>query len=287
MRITLIVLAIALLFAARTIASYVIEVEWWKELGQFDTWLSMLTYSFAPLAAATLLAFAMLWITHARALKFAGTSLGDHGLYASLRRWACSFSATSSRPPPSITGLWCASPARAACRPPRPARRCGVSKAALLLSLRSALLRPAARLRAGARDRRDSALLDRRARAGNCAIASTSCAACMSSTHRSCGSKAAWNRASCAAPAVVLLLAFGVKFLSGALRDGLQRARQFLVGVDWVDQNVGIPLQWLLIFACVAAAVLVWMGRFLWAAFLARRVGRRLSSCPAWFPRSM
>ncbi len=74
-RITLVVLIIALLFAARTIASYVIDVEWWKELGQLDTWLSMLTYSFAPLAAATLIAFGVLWITHARALKFAGTSL--------------------------------------------------------------------------------------------------------------------------------------------------------------------------------------------------------------------
>src|SRR5580658_10549445 len=82
--ITLIVGVIVLLFAARTIASYVIDVEWWKELGQLDTWLSMLTYSFAPLAAATVLAFASLWVTHARALKFAGTSLGEHNLYARL-----------------------------------------------------------------------------------------------------------------------------------------------------------------------------------------------------------
>src|SRR5580658_4904274 len=43
----------------------------------------------------------------------------------------------------------------------------------------------------------------------------------------------------------------------------------FLVGVDWVDQNVGLPLQWLLILSCLVAAALVWMGRFLWAAFLA------------------
>jgi len=37
-------------------ASYVIEVEWWKELGQFRTWLSMLYYGLAPVALATLLA---------------------------------------------------------------------------------------------------------------------------------------------------------------------------------------------------------------------------------------
>ena len=67
------VVLVALLLGARTIASYAIEVAWWKELGQFRTWLSMLTYSVAPVAAATLVAFLVLWITHARALKFAGT----------------------------------------------------------------------------------------------------------------------------------------------------------------------------------------------------------------------
>src|SRR6266702_769173 len=41
----------------------------------------MIYYSLAPVAAATLLAFAVLWIAHARALKFAGTSLGQHRLY--------------------------------------------------------------------------------------------------------------------------------------------------------------------------------------------------------------
>ena len=82
MRIAWIVGIVLLLIAVRAFASYAIEVEWWKELGQFDTWISMLTYSVAPLAGATLLAFAVLWVTHARALKFAGTSLREHSLYA-------------------------------------------------------------------------------------------------------------------------------------------------------------------------------------------------------------
>src|SRR5262245_10612477 len=81
-RITLIVVLLVLLLSARWIAGYAIEIEWWKELGQFRTWLSMLYYSIAPVAAATLAAFAVLWIAHARALKFAGTGLGRHPLYA-------------------------------------------------------------------------------------------------------------------------------------------------------------------------------------------------------------
>ena len=81
-RITLLVVLVVLLLGARSLASYAIEVAWWKELGQFRTWLSMLYYALAPVAAATLLAFSVLWVTHARALKFAGTSLSDHRLYA-------------------------------------------------------------------------------------------------------------------------------------------------------------------------------------------------------------
>src|SRR5215471_7328226 len=80
-RITVIVVAILLLIGARSMASYAIEVKWWEELGQFHTWLNMLYYCLAPLLAATLVAFAALWITHARALKFAGTGLAEHRLY--------------------------------------------------------------------------------------------------------------------------------------------------------------------------------------------------------------
>jgi len=56
---------ILLLLGARFLASYVIEIAWWKELGQFHTWLSMLFYNVAPLTAATLLAFAILLVAHA------------------------------------------------------------------------------------------------------------------------------------------------------------------------------------------------------------------------------
>jgi uncharacterized membrane protein (UPF0182 family) len=84
MRIAIIVILLLLLFGARSAASYAIEAAWWKELGQFGTWLSMLLYGIAPVAVATILAFAVLWIAHARALKFAGTSLREHPRYARL-----------------------------------------------------------------------------------------------------------------------------------------------------------------------------------------------------------
>jgi len=67
-RVTLLILLVVLLFGTRSFAAYAIEIEWWKELGQLKTWFSMLYYSIAPIAAATLLAFGALWIAHARAL---------------------------------------------------------------------------------------------------------------------------------------------------------------------------------------------------------------------------
>src|SRR5436309_15628530 len=80
-RISLIVILLLALLGARSAASYTIEIEWWKELGQLRTWWSMLYYGLAPVAVATVLAFAVLWVAHVRALKFARTSLGEHRMY--------------------------------------------------------------------------------------------------------------------------------------------------------------------------------------------------------------
>jgi uncharacterized membrane protein (UPF0182 family) len=77
----LIALLLLLLFFAKSIAGYVIEYQWWKEMTQVPTWIAMLLYSIAPGAVATLIAFAMLFLAHARALKFAGTRLRAHRTY--------------------------------------------------------------------------------------------------------------------------------------------------------------------------------------------------------------
>ena len=66
-RVTLIAILLLLLIGARSIASYTIDFQWWSEMGQLNTWLSLLSYSVAPMIAATLLAFAILWLAHARA----------------------------------------------------------------------------------------------------------------------------------------------------------------------------------------------------------------------------
>ncbi len=80
----LLIALLALLAASRTAASYLIDYQWWQELDQIDTWLSMLLYSILPRTGATLIAAVVLWIAHARAMKFAGTRLSDYPTYARL-----------------------------------------------------------------------------------------------------------------------------------------------------------------------------------------------------------
>ena len=68
---------------------------------------------------------------------------------------------------------------------------------------------------------------------------------------------------------VFLLLALAVRFYLGRYEMVYNEHGTFLVGMDYVDQKFGLPLQWLMIFGCLAAAVFVWMRRWLLAASMA------------------
>src|ERR1035437_2509049 len=65
-------------------ADFTIEYNWWKEVGQVDTWIGMLWYSMAPAAAGAVVAFVALWMGHARGLRFAGIRQRDFPLYSRL-----------------------------------------------------------------------------------------------------------------------------------------------------------------------------------------------------------
>ncbi len=77
-------LALILLALTRTIANFIIEYSWWKEVGQVETWISMLWYSIAPSVAGALVAFIALWVAHAQGLHFAGVRRRDFPLYSRL-----------------------------------------------------------------------------------------------------------------------------------------------------------------------------------------------------------
>src|SRR5690606_28866790 len=61
--------------------NFVIEYQWWREMGQVETWFSILLYQIAPAVAGGLCAFgAGLW-AHARGMSFAGVPRGAYGIY--------------------------------------------------------------------------------------------------------------------------------------------------------------------------------------------------------------
>jgi uncharacterized protein len=268
-RISLIVAAIVLLLGARSIASYAIEIEWWKELGQFQTWLSMLYYGVAPVAAATLLAFAVLWITHARALKFAGTSLGEHRAYfrvstlallilgyfisaASIDTWTVVRFA-GSRGLPAAATAW----HDAVFNQPLSFYLFDlpfyglVRGYVLALAIFSILLywiaARAWQLRFKIPELRDARELD------------------PAFFRLEGGLESRFLRGA----AVVLLVALALRFYLARFEMVYNEHGSFLVGIDWTDQNVALPLQWLVIAACIAAAALVWFGRWLLAGSMA------------------
>ncbi|HVO97240.1 MAG TPA: UPF0182 family protein [Bryobacteraceae bacterium] len=80
----LIGLVIVLLLFSRTICALILDYAWWGELHQVPTWLRMSAYQYGPGLAAWLILFLVLWIAHARGLKHAGTHLADHRLYGRL-----------------------------------------------------------------------------------------------------------------------------------------------------------------------------------------------------------
>lgn len=74
----------ALFLGSRGIANLILDYHWWTELGQVDTWLRMWLYRWAPVIAQWLILFAALWLAHARGMKYAGTGLRQHRTYARL-----------------------------------------------------------------------------------------------------------------------------------------------------------------------------------------------------------
>jgi hypothetical protein len=75
----IVALLFVLLLSSSRIASFIIDYQWWREAGQFETWVSMLLYRIAPAAAGAVLAFAALWLAHGRGLRFSGVRPSETG----------------------------------------------------------------------------------------------------------------------------------------------------------------------------------------------------------------
>jgi hypothetical protein len=220
-------------------------------------------------AAATLLAFAVLWIAHARAVKFSGAGLRDHPIYAriatlallvlgyiiaaaSVDTWTVVRFAGSRGLPPAATGWHDAVFQKPLSfylfdLPFYNLLRGYVLALAIVCILLYWIAARAWQLRHRIADLRDASEFE------------------PSLLRLQGGLESKFLRGA----AVVVLVALAWRFFLGRYEMVYNEHGTFLVGVDYVDQNIGLPLQWLVILASLAAAVFVWMGRWVLAASMA------------------
>ena len=77
-------IVLILLLGSRTGAEFAIEYHWWSELGQLQTWLTMLLYRFLPAVVASLLAWVALMWAHSRGAAFSGAPINRYPIYTRL-----------------------------------------------------------------------------------------------------------------------------------------------------------------------------------------------------------
>jgi uncharacterized membrane protein (UPF0182 family) len=258
---------LAVLIGGRWIAQLIIEYQWWKELGQVQTWESIILYSFAPVALGALVAFVFLWLVHARALKFAGTGLREHPAYARLSSLVLLLlsiliarASLDSWTTVSFYGAHRAGVAANAWRDPIFGHTLsfylfelpfwsqllglvlGIALAGALLFYLAARAWQLSRTAHRWRDESDVTLQP-------------------SDLMLSGGFESAILRGLVA----IVLLAFAAQAFLGRY-ELMQQDHGFLVGIDYLAHHVTVPLQWLAFGALLAAAVLVLAGRWKLAA---------------------
>ncbi|HEY3835858.1 MAG TPA: UPF0182 family protein [Bryobacteraceae bacterium] len=260
----IVVAALAAMLLVRWGASLLIDYEWWKEIGQVNTWIDYYSYQTVPLAIGVILAAVVLWLAHGRAVKFAGIHLQEHRLYsklatlgavvlgwliaaANIDNWTI-MRYIGSRSLPAGANAWHDPVFNQPLHfylfdlPFYESLRVYV----LALTIASIVVYWLAargwQLRYQLPDFNPQQIDLRFLRLSG-------------------GLESKYLRGA----AVVFLLAMAVKYYLGRYAM-VWNDHGFMTGIDYTDAKVGLPLQWLLILAAIAAAVLVLLNRWIAAA---------------------
>ncbi|MGB8888554.1 MAG: UPF0182 family protein [Candidatus Korobacteraceae bacterium] len=260
------------LWAIPTAANFVIEYNWWKEVGQVNTWFSMLWYSIAPTAVGALLALIALYVSHGRALHFAGVRPRDYPLYSrlvpvGLAVIAILFASAS-------IDFWTVMRflgSRGLAAPPDAWQDHVFSHALpfylfdlpfysdLLGFLFVLAILCAVVFWITARGWQ----LVERLRYGQLLVGSKNTITLGSYLRLPGAARAPFVRVI----AVILLLGFAAWIYLGNY-ELLFNSHAFMTGADFVDEKVTLPLRWLLIIATLAAVPLAWLSKFKQAVLL-------------------
>ncbi len=267
-RLTILLLVLlVVLISARTVASFVIDYQWWKEMGQVSTWASMLLYRVTPAIAATLIAFGVLLAAHMRALHFAGVRHVYNRWYSkvvalilllaallvgasSIDTWTVVRFFGGRNLPVEATAWQDAIFGKPLSFYLFDLPFYNVLRRYLLaVTIAAAFVYWIAargwQLRERLPEIQQSQEIDPRI------------------FRLEGGLESKFLRGA----AVVFLVALAIRYFLGRY-ELLFNDHGFMVGVDYVNENVTLPLQWLVILSCLASAVFVWLGRWLWAGSL-------------------
>lgn len=265
------------LFSARSIANYVIDYHWWREMGQVDTWLSLLAYQLAPFLAAALVIFLVLFTAHFRGVRYSGARLGRYRWYARITTVALFVLALILAA--SVIDTWTVVRFFGGARLPAAATAWHdpvfshplkfylfdlpfyglLLRSVLVLVVVTAILYWVTARLWQLRDMFDAA------RSGG-----------QIGIDARIFFEGARESRFLRGLAAVFLLSLAVRLFLGRY-NMLWDDHGFLVGIDWLDQNVTLPLQWLVILSCVVAAALALVGRWKWllivvAAFIVKAI---------------
>jgi uncharacterized membrane protein (UPF0182 family) len=260
-------LLLLLLVSARAVASFVIEYHWWKELDQLPTWFSMVAYRLLPIVIASVLAIAVLLLAHSRGLRFAGVTrvyapwywrvalvlLALAGIFVaatSIDTWSVVRFFGGRNLPPEATAWHDPAFNRPLSfylftLPFYSVLRGYVLAVTIAAALVYWITARGWQLKEQLPEIQRSQEVDPRI------------------FRLEGGLESRFLRGA----AAVFLVALAFRYFLGRY-EMLHSDHGFMVGIDWVNQNITLPLQWLVIAWCLIAAVFVWMGRWLWAASL-------------------
>jgi len=267
--IVLAVVIVPILLAATIVASYVVEYQWWREMNQVSTWIDMMAYTLWPVIAATLLAFLVLLVAHSRGMKFARMRLSDHPTYSKLSKavlllvaFVLAKSSIDTWTVVRYFGAWHLPAEATSWRDSVFGQSLGFYlfdlpfytslQALVLVVTLAACVTYWLTARGWQLRDRIAEMVERREQLDI-------------STLRLQG---ALESRFLRGVGAVILLAFAFHYFLGRYAM-VWNDHGFMVGVDYVDQKIALPLQWLMILACVMAAVFVMAGRWKLAAWMA------------------
>jgi uncharacterized membrane protein (UPF0182 family) len=257
----LVIAAVVLLFGSRILAGLVIDYQWWQEMHQMETWLYLLLYETVPVAVVSVLAFVIFFVAHARGMKHARVALRDYRRYALLSTLvvilAAIFVASATVDSNAVVRYFGGrAVGGAAVKWSDPEFGNPLAFYLFQLPFYSVLLRVVLALSVLA-----AILYWGTARAWELATSLPDLRNVRSielSDLRLRGALESWFLRGLGA---VFLVALAVRFFLSRY-DFLLAQHGFMVGLDYVDKYVSLPLQWLLIVACLLSAVGLLLGKW-------------------------